>query len=229
VERKLDEAGPLDSNRKGAIAEAEIAAAAVHLGVPILKPVAEHGRYDLGLEIGDRIWRVQCKWGRLDPKGHVIAVNVSTSRCTPRGYVRTKYTAEEIDLVGVYCQELDRCYVVPMSLAADRFMLHLRITPPANGQRASINLAEDFEFTGAVAQLEERRHGMAEARGSSPLSSTSEEVPSTVEVGAHEFRNRFGWYMERAAAGEEFLVRRRGKPYVRLTRNGTGLELTRRT
>jgi prevent-host-death family protein len=36
------------------------------------------------------------------------------------------------------------------------------------------------------------------------------------EVGAHEFRNRFGWYMERAAAGEEIRVTRRGRPYVRL-------------
>ncbi len=36
-------------------------------------------------------------------------------------------------------------------------------------------------------------------------------------VGAHEFRNLFGWYAERAAAGEEFLITRRGKPYVRLT------------
>ena len=36
-------------------------------------------------------------------------------------------------------------------------------------------------------------------------------------VGANEFRNRFGWYMERAAAGEEFHVERRGRPYVRLT------------
>jgi len=35
-------------------------------------------------------------------------------------------------------------------------------------------------------------------------------------VGAHDFRNRFGWYMGRATAGEEFLVTRRGKPYVRL-------------
>jgi prevent-host-death family protein len=35
-------------------------------------------------------------------------------------------------------------------------------------------------------------------------------------VGAHDFRNRFGWYMERSAAGEQFLVTRRGKPYVRL-------------
>jgi prevent-host-death family protein len=38
-----------------------------------------------------------------------------------------------------------------------------------------------------------------------------------VVVGANEFRNRFGWYMERAAAGEEFHVERRGRPYVRLT------------
>ncbi len=36
-------------------------------------------------------------------------------------------------------------------------------------------------------------------------------------IGAHEFRNHFGWYAERAAAGEEFLVTRRGKPYVRLS------------
>jgi prevent-host-death family protein len=35
-------------------------------------------------------------------------------------------------------------------------------------------------------------------------------------VRANEFRRRFGWYMERSAAGEEFLVTRRGKPYVRL-------------
>jgi prevent-host-death family protein len=36
-------------------------------------------------------------------------------------------------------------------------------------------------------------------------------------VGAHEFRNHFGFYMERAAAGEEILVTRRGRPSVRLT------------
>jgi prevent-host-death family protein len=36
------------------------------------------------------------------------------------------------------------------------------------------------------------------------------------EVGAHDFRNHFGYYMERAAAGEEILVTRRGKPHARL-------------
>jgi prevent-host-death family protein len=41
-------------------------------------------------------------------------------------------------------------------------------------------------------------------------------VTTESHVGAHEFRNLFGWYAERAAAGEEFLITRRGKPYVRL-------------
>jgi prevent-host-death family protein len=35
-------------------------------------------------------------------------------------------------------------------------------------------------------------------------------------VGAHEFRNHFGLFMERAAAGAEILIKRRGRPYARL-------------
>jgi len=35
-------------------------------------------------------------------------------------------------------------------------------------------------------------------------------------LGAHEFRNRFGYYMERAAAGDEIRVSRHGRPFARL-------------
>ena len=56
--------------------------------------------------------------------------------------------------------------------------------------------------------------GTQEAAGSSPASSTS--PPETLHVGAHEFRNHFGPYLERAADGEEIRVSRRGRPYVRL-------------
>jgi prevent-host-death family protein len=86
-----------------------------------------------------------------------------------------------------------------------------------NGQRASLHWARDYELRGAVAQLGERRRGTPEATGSSPVSSTQQPVTTQSHVGAHEFRNLFGWYAERAAAGEEFLITRRGKPYVRLT------------
>jgi prevent-host-death family protein len=202
----------LTSNRKGAIAETKIAAAATELGIPVLRPIFEHSRYDLGFELGDRILRVQCKWGALEPDGAVIKVSLQTSCLTPGGYVRTSYTPDEIDAVAIYCGELDRCYLLPRALACARTSIHLRVDPPRNSQRACINLAADFEFAGAVAQLEERRHGMAEARGSSPLSST----PSQTEVGSHQFRNHFGYYVERAAAGDEILIRRHGRPYARL-------------
>jgi prevent-host-death family protein len=100
---------------------------------------------------------------------------------------------------------------------AGRNAVHLRIEPARNNQRASLNWAAAFEFPGAVAQLEERRHGMAEVRGSSPLSSTADEsAPTKAVVGAHEFRNRFGFYLERVAAGAEISISRRGRPHARL-------------
>ena len=37
-----------------------------------------------------------------------------------------------------------------------------------------------------------------------------------VQVGCHEFRNHFGYYLEQAAAGTDIEVSRRGRPYARL-------------
>jgi hypothetical protein len=68
----------LDSNAKGLIAEREIELAAIRLGVPVLKPLDEHSRYDLAFDVGRRIWRVQCKWGRLSEDGAVMIVVTST-------------------------------------------------------------------------------------------------------------------------------------------------------
>jgi hypothetical protein len=97
-------------------------------------------------------------------------------------------------------------------------MVNLRIGQPQNGQRAALNWASDFEFPGAVAQLEERVAGSDEVRGSSPLSSTVQEPQfgPDIVVGAHEFRNHFGHYMETAAAGQTVLIRRWGRSYATL-------------
>jgi prevent-host-death family protein len=205
----------LSTNRKGAIAETAIAAAATKLGIPVLRPIVEHARYDLAFEIGERILRVQCKWGGLHDDGAIIKVNLTSSWCTPTGYSYRRYEEEEIDLVAVYCADLDRCYLLPRALAVNRRAIYLRLTPPKNGQRACINLASDFELPGAVAQLEEHHAGSVGARGSSPLSSTP-SPPETLHVGCHEFRNHFGYYLERAADGHEIVISRRGRPYARM-------------
>jgi PD-(D/E)XK nuclease superfamily protein len=204
------------TNHKGNVAEAAIAAAAIKLGIDVLKPLVEHTRYDLIFDIDGRLLRVQCKWAPRN--GEVVVVNLAGFRYTARGHVRSVYSADEIDAVAVYCEELNQCYLLPIDLVDGMRGLHLRLAPPRNGQRAALNWAADYEL-GAIAQLGERLSGTQEVAGSSPASSTSSQPPSgsEIEVGANKFRRLFGWYMERAAAGEEFLVRRRGKPYVKLS------------
>jgi prevent-host-death family protein len=133
-------------------------------------------------------------------------------RCTPGGYVRASYSEEEIDLLAVYCGGNDHCYLLPRDLAVERKEVWLRLTPPLNGQRAGLNIASEFEFRGAIAQLGERSAGSRKVGGSSPPSST----PSQIEVGSNQFRNHFGYYLERAAAVDEILIRRHGRPHARL-------------
>jgi prevent-host-death family protein len=135
-------------------------------------------------------------------------------RLSPRGHVRSTYTQAEIDLLGVYCGELDRCFLLPVSLVAGKQVQHLRLTPPRNSQRACITLAENFAFEGAIAQLGERRHGMAEVVGSSPTSSTSPGMPPA--VGSNSFRDRLGYWMDRVAGGEEIIITRHGRPRMRI-------------
>lgn len=202
-------------NHKGNVAELSFAAEAARLGLAVYAPMTEHGRADLVLGIGGRLLRVQCKWANR--KGDVVSINLATSRRSGDGHVRTTYTADEIDAIGAYCDELQSCFLIPIETAAGKSAMHLRLAPPRNGQRAALNWAEQYRL-GAVAQLAERRRGTAEARGSNPLSSTpqAEPAPAVEIVGAHEFRNHFGYYMEQAAQGTEVLVSKRGRPFVRL-------------
>jgi prevent-host-death family protein len=62
---------------------------------------------------------------------------------------------------------------------------------------------------------------------SRPATSTPEAVvaePAIEEVGAHQFRNHFGYYLDRAAAGNEVLVHRRGHPCARFVPRRLGAE-----
>src|SRR5215213_6071049 len=173
----------LTPGRKGAIAETAFASHATRLGFDVYRPVAEGGRYDLILDVGLRLLRVQCKWGRRT--GGVISVNLHTFRRTKDSYVRTVYTSEEVDAIGVYCAALDRCYLLPISLLDGRRGVHLRVDPSRNNQHALGNWAHDYEL-GAIAQLGERVTGSHEVAGSSPASSTSEATARAVASLFHD-------------------------------------------
>ena len=180
----------MNSNVKGAVAEQAIVLAATKLGVPVLRPVADHGRTDLALEIGGDLFRVQVKWGRLSPARDVVIVALATSRCTPRGHIRSTYAEHEVDLFAVYCGKLDRCFLLPAGLLVNKTVVYLRLTAARNGQRACINLADDFTFDGAVAQLARATRWQRVGQGfeSPQLHSFSDSRSESVTIGAEAFR-----------------------------------------
>jgi hypothetical protein len=156
----------MTTDQKGAIAEACIAAAALKLGIEVYRPVSEGGRYDMIFDLGAELLRVQCKW--VARRNGVLTVFCISSRRTAEGFRRRTYSAHEVDAIAAYCLELDRCFLIPISLVASRPSIALRIEPSRNNQRRGINWADDFDlaatlgrYPGAVAQLEERRAGSA--------------------------------------------------------------------
>jgi prevent-host-death family protein len=210
----------LTTDQKGSIAEIAIAHAAIRLNIGVFKPLNNGERYDLVFDLRPRLVRVQCKWASKD--GDTVVVRCRSCRRSANGFVRRAYSPNEVDAIAAYCEELDQCYYLPIERFSGRNAVHLRLVPPRNHQRAGINWADAFMFeatlgrSGAVAQLGERQLGMLEVTGSSPVGSIPQALTADVVVGAHEFRERFGLYMERAAGGEEIHVTRRGKPYARL-------------
>ena len=118
-----------------------IAAAAAKLDLGVLKPLGEGERYDLVLDFRPRLVRVQCKWAQL--KGDVVALQTGTCRRVNGGYERTTYKADEVDALAAYCQPLERCYLLPISLVAGQGYVHLRLEPSKNNQRALVNWARD--------------------------------------------------------------------------------------
>ena len=158
----------VSTNQKGAIAESAITAEAIRLGIRVLRPLVEGGRYDLVFDVGGQLLRVQCKWATK--LGEVVVVRCYTARRAAEGMRNTFYSEAEIDLLVAYCAENNECYALPAALVSGRRGFHLRLSPAKNNQERGIVWAADYRL-GAVAQLGERVAGSHEVRGSSPLSS----------------------------------------------------------
>ena len=141
----------LTTDQKGAIAEFEITAAAIRLGVGVYKPVSDGERCDLIFECDRRLIRVQCKWAPR--RGDVVIVRCRSCRRTGDGIRHRPYTANEVDAIATYCPELDRCYFVPADRFDGHLQLYLRLAPSRNDQQHRINWAEDFALDARLRAL----------------------------------------------------------------------------
>jgi PD-(D/E)XK endonuclease len=110
-----------NTKRTGEISEAAFLHKAVSLGFKVTKPWGDSERYDLVVDSGKRLWRVQVKC--------TSALHAGGYHIQPIHYVYGKkkvvYTAEEIDVLAAHVVPLNVWYLVPVQALAQGTSLML--------------------------------------------------------------------------------------------------------
>jgi len=133
-----------DTKRVGDLSELIVALRLAQAGYVVSKPYGENCRYDLLIDDGEIISRVQVKTGRLR-KG-VIEFHTYSTHSHRKGAFCKPYT-NQIDFFGVYAPDLDSAYLLPIPDTAP-LSGSLRVYPTKNRQHAHIRWAHQYVIGG---------------------------------------------------------------------------------
>jgi hypothetical protein len=121
--------------------ELEVAVKLARAGYIVSKPLGDSHRYDLIIDDGETLSRVQVKTGRLTSGS--VAVHCYSTHAHRGGTMRS-YRGE-IEYLGVFCPQTGDVYLVPESDLVDSTM-HLRVAPTVNRQDRHIRWADRYRL-----------------------------------------------------------------------------------
>jgi PD-(D/E)XK endonuclease len=126
-------------------------------GFAAFVPFGENTRYDLVIDNGENLSRVQCKTGRLR-QGAIRFATCSSYGHHVNPQTARRHYAGEIDYFAVYCPETAGVYLIPIVDVPAKTNAALRVTPARNSQRTKIRDARQYEVgTVALCTTEEPR------------------------------------------------------------------------
>jgi PD-(D/E)XK endonuclease len=123
----------LGDKRRGELAELAFTHKAASLGFGVARPFGESHPYDLLLQHGRRLLRIQVKscfttYRRRNLRGFAIVV----CRHSYRGNVH--YSSDDIDFIAAYVAPHDAWYIIPVEAVAH--LLSIRLYPDGKSKRA---------------------------------------------------------------------------------------------
>jgi hypothetical protein len=114
-------------------------------GYEVSLPFGENTRYDLVIDDGARLARVQCKTGRLR-LGAVVFKTSSSYGHHPNPRVLSRDYLGEVEFFAVFCPETRGVYLVPIADLPTRSAASLRVEPTRNSQKRRIRHAAPYEI-----------------------------------------------------------------------------------
>ena len=140
---------------KGIITELECVKAFVDLGYHCSIPYGDCARYDVVVDIDDRLYRVQCKtanWCK-DTSKEKVAFEISTRTTTTntKTTIRKTYNEKEVDLFYTYFEGVS--YLIPIAEIAGKTSFRFRYEYPSTNQKQGIHLAKDYELKNQISKM----------------------------------------------------------------------------
>ena len=126
---------------KGNVSELKVMMAYVEAGFAVSVPFGGGAPYDLIVDTGKKLLKVQVKTGRLRD-GCVL---FSMRRFNGRGGKGHRYDCDELDVFAVYCPDNNQIYVTPFTEGLNEGRLRCGKTKN-NQQQQKVRWAEQFEF-----------------------------------------------------------------------------------
>lgn len=128
--------GRAQSKDRGDLAEMQFMAAAASRGFAVSKPYGDNEKYDLIVDVGRRMWRVQVKSSAaMHHRGYAVRASWRTS------YRQISYKPSQVDFMAVTIVGEGIWYVIPVRALAGRLTINLY---PFGSRRGSRNGFEKY-------------------------------------------------------------------------------------
>jgi hypothetical protein len=106
----------MDTKLKGDIAEQAVILHALRQGWGVLTPVGDRLPYDLALDIGTRLIRIQVKSAWYDEAKDNYVIDNRRTKTNRRQMLRDSYSSLDFDFAIAYVEELSVFYVFPVDI-----------------------------------------------------------------------------------------------------------------
>lgn len=133
-----------DNPIKGGIAQAKAEIRALEKGFLVSKPIVEGSRYDMIIDDGEKLHRVQIKYGGTLQKKATGSITVDFRKTSNNGKIKEGYTSKEVDAIIIYIPYIDEICWFPIELLDGKKSLTIRYEKSKNNQSKNVFLVEDY-------------------------------------------------------------------------------------
>ena len=135
----------MNSKTKGNLGEIAVAHEFIKWGCTVSFPFGDNARYDLIVDDGQNLKRVQIKYTDCKSENNSWACRCESSKNHTTNKRMDKYIGD-VDLMVFYIAELQTCIMFTMDEIGQRTTINVREEYPNNGQRKGIILIKDHTF-----------------------------------------------------------------------------------